>query len=99
MWREIRYLIAAPAMLGLYVLYVVFYRMRNHGGWWLAPIWLPVGLVLAATNITFNLTIGTFLFWEPPRQLFFSDRIRATDPAFKVRFQRLLNPHDAGHIA
>jgi len=98
-WRyETRYLIAAPAMLVLYVQYALVYQAWNRGGWWLAWFWVPFGLLFAVQNIIFNATFGTFLFLERPRQWFFSDRLRALDDARKERFRVLLNAHDKDHI-
>jgi hypothetical protein len=99
MWYEVRYLIAAPAMLALYSLYVAYYRIWNWAGWWLAPVSIPIGMTMAICNIAFNLTVGSFVFWERPKQIFFSDRIRSAPLERKVRYQKLLNPHDLGHIA
>ena len=99
MHYEIRYLIASPLLLALYVQYVAVYRLRNSR--WtlpLAVIWVPLGLAFAAQNIAFNAVVGSFIFWERPRQWFFSDRIRASTPDRQERYKRLLNPHDKGHI-
>ena len=99
MWYETRYLIAAPALLWMYWQYVVVYRtMNSRAKWPLVVIWLPLGIAFALQNIMFNATFGSFIFWERPRQWYFSDRIRAADPARQARYKRLMNPHDPGHI-
>ena len=95
---EVRYLIAAPVMLWIYWQYAVTYQLMNRARYLTAVIWLPLGIAFALQNVAFNLTFGSFLFWERPRQWFFSDRIRATDEARKARFRVLLNAHDPGHI-
>ena len=99
MWWEVRYLIAAPALLWLYWQYVVVYRLLNHFGYSAALIWVPLGVAFAIQNVIFNATVGSFIFWDRPRQWFFSDRIRAMTCSRKERFKRLLNAHDRGHIA
>lgn len=99
MWYEIRYLLASPFLLALYVQYVMVYRMRNSNyQWQLAVFWVPLGILFALQNILFNLLIGSLIFGERPRQLFFSDRIRASTPDRQLRYKKLLNPHDPGHI-
>lgn len=97
-WWEVRYLIAAPALLWLYWQYALYYfLLRWRAYTW--PLWLPLGLAFAAQNALFNATFATFIFWERPRQWFFSDRIRAMQEGTrKERFRRLLNAHDPDHI-
>ena len=98
MLYEVRYLIAAPALLWLYWQYVVVYQCMNRAPYLTAPLWLPLGLAFALQNIAFNATVGSFLFWERPRQLYFSDRIRAAPQERQTRYKRLLNAHDPEHI-
>lgn len=98
---EIRYLIAAPALLWLYWQYAFVYWCMGRARYIaviLAPVWVPLGLAFVVQNITFNLTFGSFIFWERPRQWYFSDRIRATDEQRKRRYRVLLNAWDEGHI-
>lgn len=101
MLYEVRYLIAAPALLWMYWQYVVVYQGINAVPWLrniTAIIWVPLGLSFALQNIAFNATFGVFLFWERPRQWFFSDRIRAATAERQARYKRLLNAHDPEHI-
>lgn len=35
-----------------------------------------VGLPFMATNALFNLTCGSIIFWELPREVFFTDRLK-----------------------
>ncbi len=98
MWYELRYLIAAPATLWLYWQYAATYQMMNRARYILAPLWLPLGIAFAVQNVIFNATVGSFIFWERPRQWFFSDRIRAAEPSRQERYKLLLNAHDPGHI-
>lgn len=99
MWWEVRYLIAAPALLWLYWQYAVVYQCMNRARYLTAVIWLPLGIAFAVQNVIFNATVGSFIFWDRPREWFFSDRIRAMTCYRKERFKRLLNAHDRGHIA
>lgn len=95
---EMRYLMIAPLMLWLYWQYILVYLIINKmpDPWrWL---FLPFGLAFAVQNALFNLTGGWFLYWERPRQVYFSDRIRFGSEERKERFRRLLNPYDPNHI-
>ena len=97
---ELRYLIVALPMLWLYWQYAVVYLcMNSRAKWPLAVVWVPLGVAFALQNIAFNLTCGTFLYWQRPRQWYFSDRIRQGSEERKERFRRLLNPYDPDHIA
>ena len=99
---EIRYLMAAPALLWLYWQYAfVYWCIRSAPDavtWLLVPLWVPMGAAFIVQNILFNLTFGSFIFWERPRQWYFSDRIRAADEQRKRRYRVLLNAWDEGHI-
>ena len=35
-----------------------------------------VGIPFMAMNVVFNATVGSFIFWEPPREWFFTDRLK-----------------------
>lgn len=98
MWWEVRYLISAPALLWLYWQYALVYQLMNRSYYLTMLVWLPLGVAFAIQNVVFNATFGTFIFWERPKQWFFSDRIRAMTCYRKERFKKLLNYHDPDHI-
>jgi len=98
MWFEIRYLSISLVMLWIYWQYAVTYLLMNNFYKSTMIIWLPLGVVFALQNIVFNLTFGSYLFWEKPQQWFFSDRIRSAPEARQRRFKKLLNGPDPDHI-
>lgn len=101
MWYEIRYLLSGPALLWLYLQYVITYRWANapdHITWLLLPICGPLAILFVVQNIIFNATFGSFIFWDRPRYLFFTDRINNAEEHRKVRYRKLMNPHDPNHI-
>lgn len=74
-----------------------------------AAVILPV-LVFVVADILFNIFIGTFLFWEWPRQLLFTDRLEdhkygaapnSTPESQKigVKYCKLLGIYDPGHCS
>jgi len=101
MWYEVRYLIASPALLWLYWQYVVTYRWYNAPKWFtylLSPVFAPMAVAFVLQNILFNLTFGSFIFWEKPTTTFFTGRINNAEEYRKVRYRKLMNPHDPDHI-
>lgn len=98
MLYEVRYLVAAPALLWIYWQYVVVYQCMNRAKYVTSPVWVPLGACFALQNVAFNAIVGSFIFWEKPAQLFFSDRIRSAPQDRQERYKRLLNPHDPYHI-
>lgn len=98
MWYEVRYLLMAWPILWLLWQYALVYQCYNRARYWTFWLWIPLGLAFVVQNVIFNATVGTLIFWERPRQWFFSDRLRALPKEERVRYQRLLNAHDPNHI-
>lgn len=99
-WFEVRHLAAAPVTLCI-LAWFAFYA-------WLAtflPRWLVVaiafltGFVLA--DVIYNLTVGSFLFWERPKEWLFTSRLQRlhdADVSATQRFVVVLNSLEPGHV-
>lgn len=111
-WFEVRHMITSFASLALLAWFVPYA--------WLAKVlprrvveWIAMltGFVLA--DILYNLTVGSFLFWEPPRISFKSwraffksewlftsrlQRLHDADVSATQRFVVVLNSLEPGHV-
>lgn len=105
-----RYLLAAPAILGVLALFGLYHWGRRNGmgkpplEW----IWaIAVGLPMGIGNVLFNVFIGTWIFWKlPPLRNadgelspFFTTRIKTMrgDPLAE-HFVAMVNTMDPGHF-
>lgn len=66
----IRYLLAAPLTLVTLLAFGLYFGVRNAGYFREgipAVLWgLTAGLLTAVTNPLYNVTVGTFIFWQWP---------------------------------
>lgn len=99
-WFEIRHMIAAPitlcilAWFSLYACLAAFLPRKVVVG-----LAFLTGFILA--DILYNLTIGSFLFWEWPREWLFTSRIQRlhdADVSATQRFIVVLNTLEPGHV-
>lgn len=106
-WFEIRYLIAAPVTLLLLVQYAVGYtiwrRVFDRQETWQAYLVLgPAALLFAAQNVLYNVIVASFIFWDWPREMTTSDRLRRYGGGGGHwgldRMVSTLNYFDPGHI-
>ena len=94
---EIRYFLVFVATMSLLLQFALLA--------WLQPrlprvIFWPLALPFVVQDILYQLIIGTFLFWERPRELFFTTRLKrldGTNPHVQ-RFKDVLNELDEGHV-
>jgi len=97
---EIRHMIAAPVTLFLLAWFALYAALNTF-----LPRKLVVvlafltGFVLA--DVLYNLTVGSFLFWERPKEWLFTDRLKRlhdADVHAVDRFVVVLNSLDEGHV-
>jgi len=93
---EIRYLIVAPISLVLLVQFIALQWLDKR-----VPRWsfAPLILVFAVQDVAFNLTLATWIFWQRPRELLLTTRLKGmgADPR-AARFALVLNYFDEGHV-
>ena len=88
-----------PTVLMMWQYAGLYWLDRNvpNARWWFAPL----VLVFLIENLIYQVLIGSFIFWERPRHLQFTDRIQwmkdRGDPRVRP-FVEVLNEHDPGHI-
>ena len=74
-----------------------------------------VAIIFILTDVAYNVTIGSFIFWERPRQLLFTDRLedhkyyyisnsRAVNgnensKRLAIKYCKLLGKYDPGHCS
>ena len=69
-----------------------------------------VAIIFILTDIAYNVTIGSFIFWEWPRQLLFTDRLEdhkygvapnSTEESKRlgIKYCKLLGKYDPGHCS
>lgn len=93
----IRVFLIGPAVAAMYGLYAL--AVTRKGVWRVV-----IGVPFMALNCLFNATCGSFIFWELPREWFFTDRLKrhkaGSDPD-RVRIAEVLcremNKADPGH--
>ena len=99
-YYEMRYLAAGPFTLLLLVQFAgLFWLDRNvkNARWWFAPL----VVVFLIEDFLYQVFVGTFLFLERPRDWLFTGRIARMDERGDpraVRFKRVLNAIDEGHV-
>lgn len=93
----IRLLLIGPAVAAMFWLYSLAVTRRGI-------LRLLIGAPFMGLNALFNLTCGSFIFWELPREWFFTDRLKrhkAGTNADKARLAHILccemNKADPGH--
>jgi len=97
---EVRHMIAAPftlAMLAWFAFYALLAEVLPRRV--VVVIAFLTGFVLA--DVIYNWTVGTFLFWELPREWLFTDRLKRlhdADVHAVDRFVVVLNSLDEGHV-
>ena len=93
-------MVAAPITL-LVLAWFSFYAWLNT--------FMPRQVVVAIAFLTgfvfvdvlYNVTVGTFLFWERPRELLFTSRLQRlhdADVSATQRFVVVLNTLEPGHV-
>ena len=94
---EIRHLIAAPVTLALLLQFAAL-------AWLMPRLPRPVFWVIAVPfiiqDVLYQITVGTFLFWERPREFMFTTRLKRLDgiDPHVERFKNVLNELDKGHV-
>ena len=104
---EARLMLAAPyvwATLLQFAVLVTLWRLMGRRYDLLTAVTLgPFYLVFLVQNLTFNALVGSFIFWELPREIGFSTRlIRHKEEGGtygSARIARILNFFDPGHIS
>lgn len=93
----IRLLIVGPFVAAMFWLYSL--AVTRQGVWRYI-----IGAPFMFLNAAFNATCGSFIFWELPREIFFTDRLKrhkAGDNADRRRVAEMLcremNKADPGH--
>jgi hypothetical protein len=93
----IRLLAIGPAVAAMFAFYALAVTRRGL-------LRLIIGLPFMAANALFNATCGSFIFWELPREWFFTDRLKrhkaGTDPDRRRVAEMLcreMNKADPGH--
>lgn len=93
----IRLLIIGPAVAAMYGFYA--FAVTRKG-----IMRIAVGIFFMPSNAVFNVLIGSFIFWELPREWFFTDRLKrhkAGDNPDRARVAEMLcremNKADPGH--
>jgi hypothetical protein len=101
-------LFVIPLLLFYIGLYTVKVKLESSEGpmgdrW--KKILSPFTLVFLAVDILFNLTVGTFVFFEWPRELYFSCRVTrlcldgtVDQKPLALRIAGVLNATDPNHI-
>ena len=95
---EIRHLVAAPATLWvLWQFIAIMWMMRNLP----KVVVYPFGVAFLLQDAIYNMLAGSFIFWERPREILFTDRVKrhlvdSDCPA--SRFAVVLNYFDPGHV-
>jgi len=77
-WAIMRHLLVAPITLVLYILFAigftVYHKLEGHP---LQPVWRGAyGAPFAVLNFFYNLTVGSFIWWELPREAAFTMRLK-----------------------
>lgn len=93
----IRLLIVGPIVAVMFVMYTIAITRNGASR-------VIIGVPFMVLNAAFNITCGTFIFWEWPREWFFTDRLKrhkAGDNVDRARIAQMLcremNKADPGH--
>ena len=100
-----RLFVVGPVIALLYVWFALVMWLHYRSGilWKLSYVLIGVPFVLA--DVLFNVVIGSFIFWELPREWLFTTRLSrhknsgVSQPRYEVawRLCRLLSAYDNNH--
>lgn len=94
---EVLYLAVAPITLVLLAQFAVLMWMHRN----FRPLYYVLGMPFVVQNVFYNVTIGSLLFRELPREWLFTTRLKRWevlgDPRVD-RFALALNRLDPGHV-
>ena len=101
-WRIMRYLLVGPITFIIYALFAfgfwIFCKVEDT---WFDPVWSIVyGLPFLILDILYNVLIGSFIWWEFPKELLYTDRIKRWDDRseFAKVMGEYMNIWDPGHV-
>jgi len=97
-FRTMRHLSVGPLTLLVYIHYCLVYLARRYVGEWL---YVLVGLPFIPVNIVYNWVVGTYIFWELPREGGYTGRVKRhlkLGCRFAKHIARLLNVPDPEHV-
>lgn len=94
---EIRHLMAAPVTLALLLQFAALAWLMPRMP---RPVFWVIAVPFIIQDVIYQITVGTFLFWERPREFMFTTRLKrldGIDPNVE-RFKNVLNELDKGHV-
>jgi len=96
--RSIRHMIAGPVTVFVYLWYCAAFLARARFG---NVPYVILGVPFVPINIAYNWIVGSFIFWELPREGGYTGRIKRhirEGCYFALHIGRLLNWADPEHV-
>ena len=92
---EVLYLATAPLTLWLLVQFIALAWLEKRA----RPLAILFAVPFVPQDVFYNATVGSLLFWERPREWFFTTRLkRYANQTEAERFKAVLNHFDTGHV-